>query len=75
MIRDLAAAAAAGLVAAATLRADVAQPGARRWEPEPVRWAAINLLYALYRGADRSERRSGNPSRMARMLDAASGRE
>jgi glycine/D-amino acid oxidase-like deaminating enzyme len=47
----------------------------RRWEPEPLRWAAINLLYALYRGADRSERRSGSPSRMARLLDVASGRE
>ena len=28
----------------------------RRWEPEPVRWAAVRGLYAAYRGADRRER-------------------
>jgi glycine/D-amino acid oxidase-like deaminating enzyme len=45
-----------------------------RWEPEPIRWAAINGLYALYRQADRIERRSGKPSRLAHLLDRASGR-
>jgi glycine/D-amino acid oxidase-like deaminating enzyme len=46
----------------------------RRWEPEPLRWAAIHAVYALYRRADRAERRSGRPSRLARLVDALSGR-
>jgi glycine/D-amino acid oxidase-like deaminating enzyme len=46
----------------------------RRWEPEPVRWGAIHGVYSLYRQADRSERRTGRPSRMGRFVDAASGR-
>jgi glycine/D-amino acid oxidase-like deaminating enzyme len=45
-----------------------------RWEPEPLRWAAINAVYALYRRADGSERRRGRPSRLGRLVDAASGR-
>jgi glycine/D-amino acid oxidase-like deaminating enzyme len=45
-----------------------------RWEPEPLRWAQINGLYALYRRADARERRSGRPSRLAAALDRASGR-
>jgi len=44
------------------------------WEPEPLRWAAIRSVYGLYRQADRDERRSGRPSRLARLVDAASGR-
>jgi glycine/D-amino acid oxidase-like deaminating enzyme len=47
---------------------------ARRWEPEPLRWGAIRGVYSLYRRADRIERRSGRPSRLARLVDAASGR-
>jgi glycine/D-amino acid oxidase-like deaminating enzyme len=46
----------------------------RRWEPEPFRWGAIRGVYSLYRQADRIERRSGRPSRLARLVDAASGR-
>jgi glycine/D-amino acid oxidase-like deaminating enzyme len=46
----------------------------RRWEPEPVRWASINAVYALYRRADRDERRSGRPSRLGRLVDALAGR-
>jgi glycine/D-amino acid oxidase-like deaminating enzyme len=46
----------------------------RRWEPEPLRWAAIRATYALYRRCDRRERRSGRASRLARVLDRASGR-
>jgi glycine/D-amino acid oxidase-like deaminating enzyme len=46
----------------------------RRWEPEPLRWAGIRAAYALYRGADRRERRSASPSRLARWVDAATGR-
>jgi glycine/D-amino acid oxidase-like deaminating enzyme len=45
-----------------------------RWEPEPLRWAAIRGVYSLYRQADRIERRSGRPSLLARLVDAASGR-
>jgi hypothetical protein len=46
----------------------------RRWEPEPLRWAAIHAVYALYRRADRDERRSARPSRLGRLVDALSGR-
>jgi hypothetical protein len=45
-----------------------------RWEPEPLRWAAIRGLYALYGAADRFERAGGRPSRTASLLDALSGR-
>ena len=47
----------------------------RRWEPEPLRWGEIHAVYSLYRHADASERRSGRPSRLAALVDAASGRE
>ncbi len=47
---------------------------ARRWEPEPLRWAAIRGVYALYRRADAAEARSGRASRLARAVDVASGR-
>jgi glycine/D-amino acid oxidase-like deaminating enzyme len=46
----------------------------RRWEPEPLRWPAIRAVYRLYRRADRSEQRSGRPSRLAGLADAISGR-
>jgi glycine/D-amino acid oxidase-like deaminating enzyme len=47
---------------------------ARRWEPEPLRWAGIRGVYALYRRADAIERRSGHPSALARFVDGVSGR-
>jgi glycine/D-amino acid oxidase-like deaminating enzyme len=46
----------------------------RRWEPEPLRWAEIHAVYALYRRADRGESASGRPSRLGRLVDALSGR-
>ncbi len=46
----------------------------RRWEPEPLRWLAVRGAYALYRGADRIESRSGHPSRLAALVDRATGR-
>jgi glycine/D-amino acid oxidase-like deaminating enzyme len=46
-----------------------------RWEPEPLRWSAIHAVYALYRRADRHEARTGRPSRLGRLVDAATGRE
>ncbi len=47
---------------------------ARRWEPEPLRWAGIRGVYTLYRRADAIERRSGRPSALARLVDGVSGR-
>jgi glycine/D-amino acid oxidase-like deaminating enzyme len=46
----------------------------RRWEPEPIRWAEIQGVYALYRQADRAERRTGRQSRLGRLVDRLSGR-
>jgi glycine/D-amino acid oxidase-like deaminating enzyme len=46
----------------------------RRWEPEPLRWAAIRGVYSLYRRADAAEQRSGRPSRLGRIVDSLSGR-
>jgi glycine/D-amino acid oxidase-like deaminating enzyme len=46
----------------------------RRWEPEPLRWSSIHSVYALYRQADRLEASSERPSRLGRLVDAASGR-
>jgi glycine/D-amino acid oxidase-like deaminating enzyme len=45
-----------------------------RWEPEPLRWGAIQGVYALYRQADRLEAMGHRPSRLGRLVDAASGR-
>lgn len=47
----------------------------RPWEPEPLRWGEIHAVYSLYRLADRVEQRTQRPSRLARLVDAASGRE
>jgi glycine/D-amino acid oxidase-like deaminating enzyme len=46
-----------------------------RWEPEPVRWAGVHGLYALYRTADRLEGagRSARTSLLARAGDLISG--
>ncbi len=46
----------------------------RRWEPEPLRWAAIRGVYALYRRADAIERRSGRSSWLGARVDSLSGR-
>jgi glycine/D-amino acid oxidase-like deaminating enzyme len=46
----------------------------RRWEPEPLRWAEIHAVYALYRHADRRERAGGRVSWVARAVDRLSGR-
>jgi glycine/D-amino acid oxidase-like deaminating enzyme len=47
----------------------------RRWEPEPLRWIATQVIYGAYRLADRAEfgglRRT---SRVARIADFISGR-
>lgn len=46
----------------------------RRWEPEPLRWIGVQLMYSLYRAADHRENRLGHTSRIARMADLISGR-
>ena len=48
----------------------------RRWEPEPLRWAGVQGMYATYRAADRRERstRSAESSRLAQFADRVAGR-
>jgi len=46
----------------------------RRWEPEPIRFASIRGIYALYRRADAHEARVGRPSWLGRTTDRISGR-
>jgi glycine/D-amino acid oxidase-like deaminating enzyme len=47
----------------------------RKWEPEPLRWLAVQGIYAAYRAADRAEFR-GRPttSPLARIADLVAGR-
>jgi glycine/D-amino acid oxidase-like deaminating enzyme len=45
-----------------------------RWEPDPLRWIGIRTVYMLYRAADRSEARSGKPSRWASLAGRIAGR-
>ena len=47
----------------------------RRWEVEPLRWTAVQGLYAAYHLADRWESRGGGrTSPIARLADVVSGR-
>jgi glycine/D-amino acid oxidase-like deaminating enzyme len=45
-----------------------------RWEPEPLRWMAVNLATRAMRGADEVERRTGTPSWRARAVTRLQGR-
>jgi glycine/D-amino acid oxidase-like deaminating enzyme len=48
---------------------------ARRWEPEPLRFAAVNAIYGAYRAADRAESRGGlRTSTFAKLADLVAGR-
>lgn len=48
---------------------------ARRWEVEPLRWIAVQVLYGAYRAADRAEARGrATTSPLARIADRVSGR-
>ena len=38
---------------------------ARGWEPEPLRWLAVQTVYGAFRAADAIEDRTGKPSRLA----------
>jgi glycine/D-amino acid oxidase-like deaminating enzyme len=49
-------------------------PLARPWEPEPLRFAGVRAVNALYRRADRRERATGRPALEARLADLVSGR-
>jgi glycine/D-amino acid oxidase-like deaminating enzyme len=47
----------------------------RQWEPEPLRWIGVQLIYALYRAADRRENdRLARTSNYARLAGLISGR-
>lgn len=47
----------------------------RRWEPEPLRWTGVQLIYALYRAADRRENTDlPHTSAYARLANLISGR-
>jgi glycine/D-amino acid oxidase-like deaminating enzyme len=45
-----------------------------RWEPEPLRWLAVNLSVHAMRGADEVEQRTGRPSWRARAVTRLQGR-
>jgi glycine/D-amino acid oxidase-like deaminating enzyme len=47
---------------------------ARSWEPEPLRWLAVQTVYGAFRAADAIEDRTGRPSRLATAAGALAGR-
>jgi glycine/D-amino acid oxidase-like deaminating enzyme len=47
---------------------------ARSWEPEPLRWLAVQAVYGAFRAADAVEDRTGRPSRLATAAGALAGR-
>lgn len=48
---------------------------ARRWEVEPLRWLAVQAIYAAYHAADRGEQRGrATTSPIARVADLVAGR-
>jgi glycine/D-amino acid oxidase-like deaminating enzyme len=47
---------------------------ARGWEPEPLRWLAVQTVYGAFRAADALEDRTGRPSRLALAADTLAGR-
>ena len=49
-------------------------PFARRWEPEPLRFAAVHTVHGLMRAADERERSGGRPALVGRVGEAISGR-
>ncbi|MEV4468544.1 FAD-dependent oxidoreductase [Nonomuraea sp. NPDC049504] len=47
----------------------------RQWEPEPLRWMGVQLIYALFRAADRHENERGTrTSAYAHLANLISGR-
>jgi glycine/D-amino acid oxidase-like deaminating enzyme len=49
-------------------------PFARPWEPEPLRFAGVRAVNALYAAADARERRTHRPALVGRAADMISGR-
>jgi glycine/D-amino acid oxidase-like deaminating enzyme len=47
---------------------------ARPWEPEPLRWLAVQAVYGGFRTADAIEDRTGRQSRVAALADALAAR-
>jgi glycine/D-amino acid oxidase-like deaminating enzyme len=47
---------------------------ARGWEPEPLRWLAVQTVYGAFRTADAIEARTGRQSRLAAAAGALAGR-
>jgi glycine/D-amino acid oxidase-like deaminating enzyme len=47
---------------------------ARGWEPEPLRWLAVQTVYGAFRAADALEDRTGRPSRLATAAGTLAGR-
>jgi glycine/D-amino acid oxidase-like deaminating enzyme len=47
---------------------------ARAWEPEPLRWLAVQTVYGAFRAADALEGRTGRPSWLAGAAGALAGR-
>jgi glycine/D-amino acid oxidase-like deaminating enzyme len=45
----------------------------RRWEPEPLRWVGVNSALHAMASADRAEKRSGRPSRLAAAIGPLTG--
>ncbi|MDP9117422.1 MAG: FAD-binding oxidoreductase [Actinomycetota bacterium] len=45
-----------------------------KWEPEPLRWLGANSALRAMTWADRAERRTGRPSRLADLVNATMGR-
>ena len=46
----------------------------RRWEPEPLRWIAVQTMYRMYQAADAREARHGRTSKIATAANLISGR-
>jgi glycine/D-amino acid oxidase-like deaminating enzyme len=44
-----------------------------RWEPEPLRWLGVNAALLATKAADRAERRSSRPSRLAELTGRLTG--
>ncbi len=44
-----------------------------RWEPEPLRWLGVNASLAVMTSADRTEERTGRPSRRAELVNRLVG--
>jgi glycine/D-amino acid oxidase-like deaminating enzyme len=44
-----------------------------KWEPEPLRWIAVRTALAVFAGADKKERKTGKPSKRAKLTSKILG--